>query len=101
MSDPAGVDALREAIRNLHGCGSTWIESVPVRETHEGAVVWDGEVQVFDLDGHPSAKRAYAWSHATEGTKRRFVAVLHTGPVDSPVAAVRTSIVAEQRAKAN
>jgi len=74
--DAAGLPALVEAIRHLHGCEARWVESVPVHETHEGRTVWDGEVQVFDLVGHPKAQRAYAWSHATTGTKRRFVAVL-------------------------
>jgi hypothetical protein len=96
--DPAGLPALVDAIKHMHGCGATFMESVPVRETFEGATVWEGEVQVFDLRGHPTAKRAYAWSHATEGTKRRFYAVLHAPPVDSPTAAVRASIVADAKA---
>lgn len=92
--DPAGTDALRDAIRHMHGCESTWIESVPVREVFKGEVAWDGEVQVFELVGHPKATRAYAWSHETTGTKRRFVAVLGIGPVVDAVTAVRASIVA-------
>jgi hypothetical protein len=99
--DPAGTEALRDAIWHLHGCESTWVEAVPVKETFQGATVWDGAVQVFDLVGHATAKRAYAWSHATEGTKRRFVAVLQAGPVTSPETAVRASIVAEERARRN
>ena len=90
------MEALEKAIRDLHGCDSTWIEATPVRETFHGQTVWEGTVQVFELIGHPTAKRCYAWSHATEGEKRRFVAVLHQGPVDSPVAAVRAAIVQEQ-----
>jgi hypothetical protein len=92
--DEAGIDALRDAIKNMHGCDSRWLESVPVKETFQGAIVWDGEVQVFELTGHPKAKRAYAWSHATEGKKRRFVAVLGLPPVDGPAAAVRVAIAA-------
>lgn len=92
--DPAGVDALRDAIRHMHGCESKWIESVPVTETFNGETVWDGEVQVFELVAHPKAKRAYAWSYATEGTKRKFVAVLGLGPVKDAIAAVRASIAA-------
>lgn len=88
--------ALADAIRNLHGCDSIWIASVPVVEQFEGQIVWDGEVQVFDLIGHPTASRCYAWSHAVEGSeRRRFVAVLQEGPVDSPVTAVRAAIVSE------
>jgi hypothetical protein len=53
---------------------------------------------VFDLKGHPRASRVYAWSSPIEGsTKRRFFAVLHQGPVKSPVDAVRAAIVAENR----
>jgi hypothetical protein len=45
-----------------------------------------------------TATRAYAWSSPIEGSeKRRFFAVLHQGPVTSPVEAVRAAIVAEQR----
>ena len=97
--DPAGTEALREAIRHLHGCESSWVESVSVTETFQGALVWDGDVQVFELHGHPKAARAYAWSHATESedAKRRFVAVLEIGPVRDAVTAVRASIAAETR----
>jgi hypothetical protein len=96
--DAAGLPALIEAIRHLHGCNATWIESVAVHEKHEGATVWEGEVQVFTID-HASAPRCYAWSYATTGAKRRFVAVLGVPPVDSPVAAVRASVVADARSK--
>lgn len=97
--DDVPIDALRDAIRGLHGCDSRYVETVEVKETFAGDAVWDGAVSVFDLVGHPAAKRAYAWSHATTGAKRRFVAVLALGPVVSPETAVRAAIVAEERAK--
>jgi hypothetical protein len=91
---------LREAVESMHGGTATLAQSVPVRETFEGKPVWEGVVHVFDLAGHPTATRAYAWSSPIEGsTKRRFFAVLHQPPVDSPQAAVRAAIVAEQRQK--
>lgn len=40
------------------------------------------------------AKRAYAWSHETNGGKRRFYAVLGLAPVVDAVTAVRASTVA-------
>jgi len=83
----------------MHGGAATLAQSVPVRETFEGRLVWEGVVHVFDLAGHPTATRAYAWSSPIEGsTKRRFFAVLHQPPLDSPQAAVRAAIVAEKRA---
>jgi len=99
MTDPAGIPALVDAIRHMHGCEARWVDSVPVHETYEGKTVWDGEVQVFDLVGHPKATRAYAWSHATEGKRRRFHAVLGLPPVDGPAMAVRTAVLAEYRAQ--
>jgi len=89
---------LRGAISNLHRCKSKWIESVPVKETFQGEIAWRGIVEVFDLTDHPTAKRCYAWSHAVEGsTKRKFIAVLQQGPVDSPRNAVKAAIVSEYR----
>jgi|SRR5579859_4522212 len=94
--DPAGIPALQEAIRHLHGLESTWLHSVPVVETHEGKTVWDGEVQVFAVAGHPKATKVYAWSHeGTTSGKRRFHVVLGLPPVDSAQAAVRIAIVDE------
>jgi len=71
----------------------------PSRKTFEGKPVWEGVVHVFDLAGHPTATRAYAWSSPIEGsTKRRFFAVLHTDRINSPLEAVRAAIVAETKA---
>ena len=95
--DPAGLPALEDAIRHLHGCEPRFVECVPVREKILGKAIWDGEVCVFDLAGHPTATRCYAWSYATDGGKRQFVAVLHVPHVESPSEAVRAYIVASAR----
>jgi hypothetical protein len=91
----ATIRTFREAIQRLHGCESTYVESVPVHETFEGQTVWDGIVHVFSLQGHSTATRAYAWAELLNDVtgKQRFVAVLHQGPVYSPNAAVQASIV--------
>ena len=69
-----------------------------MKETHEGRTVWEGNVKVYALAGHPSgAMRAYAWSYPTEGGKRRFVTVLGVSPVDDAATAVRTMILAQVR----
>ena len=67
----------------------------------QGRVVWDGTVEVFDLTGHPTltASRAYARSHGADSGGRRFVAVLHAPPVDTPLKAVRAALVAEHRVR--
>lgn len=55
-------EALKKAVESQHGGDARFVGTVPVRETFEGAAVWEGTVHVFDLDGQPSATRAYAWS---------------------------------------
>ena len=96
------ADQLKEAVVRMHGGTATLAQSVPVREIFEGKPIWEGVVHVFDLEGHPTATRAYAWSSPIEGsTKRRFYAVLHQPPVNSPQAAVRAAIVADYRGKAD
>jgi hypothetical protein len=103
----ASIPALQDAIRHMHGCESAFVESVPVVERFvlraEGLardqIVWEGAVSVFDLIGHPTAKRCYAWSAESYPPPfgRRFTAVLQEGPVTSPADAVRASIVADWR----
>jgi len=96
VTDPAGIPALIDAIRHLHDCGAKHVETVHVRDTApNGEVAWEGDVEVFDLVGHAKAKRAYAWSEAATGRKRRFFAALHLPPVDSAASAVRASILAD------
>ena len=88
---------LKLAVEHLHGAGATWRETVPVHEVFRGQTVWQGHVEVFDLTGHPKAKRAYAWSHR-EGKNddgERFVAVLEVPPVESAKTAVQASILAD------
>ena len=71
-----------------------------ISEVFSEQPVWEGVVHVFDLEGHPTATRAYAWSSPIEGsTKRRFYAVLHVPPISSAAKAVRAAIVADYRTK--
>jgi hypothetical protein len=55
---------------------------------------------VFDLTGHPKAKRAYAWSRldGAQDERERFAAVLEIPPADSAETAVRVQIVKDVRA---
>ena len=46
-------DELKRAVETQHGCTATLVQSVPVRERHGDATVWEGIVHVFDLTGHP------------------------------------------------
>ncbi len=95
------IERLSMAVEHLHGCSARHVESVPVHEVFKGQTVWDGTVEVFEITGHPKAKRAYGWSHASGSGDQdeRFVAVLEIPPVDSALTAVRVSLVKEIRSK--
>jgi hypothetical protein len=90
---------LKRAVESQHGGTATLVQSVPVHEQHGGETVWQGTVHIFDLAGHPKAKRAYAWSYELPDGKRRFFAVLHVPPIIGPVEAVRAAIVAEAKSE--
>jgi len=73
-------------------------ESVPVVETFRGQTVWEGTVQVYDVDTPPPAT-AYGWAAESDhGT--RYVAVLGKPPVESPITAVRAWIVSQTKSNA-
>ncbi|HWC60319.1 MAG TPA: hypothetical protein VHC44_11555 [Verrucomicrobiae bacterium] len=57
------IARLQVAVSQLHGGGAVYRETVPVHEVFQSQTAWQGEVEVFDLRGHPKAKRAYGWSH--------------------------------------
>lgn len=91
------LEELREVIRRLHGVEARHVESVAVKETFKGETVWEGIVEVFDLVGHPTASRAYAWAHDGKHPRESSVAVLHVEPITSAAAAVRAALVQEFR----
>ena len=83
------------AVSHLHKCGATYAQTVSVHEVFRGETVWQGDVEVFDLQGHPKAKRCYAWSHrqGENDQDARFVAVLEIPPVESAETAIRVQVV--------
>ena len=83
---------LRAAIRQTHNCEAVHCQTVPVHETIDGKTIWQGEVEVFDLDGHAEAKKCFAWSHHEKGKGERFVTVLEKQLVNSPEMAVKSAI---------
>jgi hypothetical protein len=77
------ISELQDAIKHLHGV--------------ESKTVWEGVVEVFELIGHPKARKVYAWAHDADGKRKRHITVLHLAPVNSPQAAVKAAIVQEFR----
>jgi hypothetical protein len=83
------IETLRKTIRELHGCESRHLMSVPIREAFDGDTIWAGNVEVFFLIGHPEAREAYAWSYADDHFENHDIAVLGVGQVTTAREAVR------------
>jgi hypothetical protein len=81
------------AVERTAGCEAMHVESRPVLEMFHGGTVWDGVVEIFNLIGHPDAKRAYGWTYQ-DGKETHRVVILDIPPVNSPNTAVRAFIAA-------
>jgi hypothetical protein len=90
------IEELQAVILKLHGCSAKYLETVPVLEEFQGETVWEGDVEVFEVD-HPKTDRAYAWGYVTGESEqgRRYFAVLKLPPVTSPQTAVKAAVMSE------
>ncbi len=96
--DEVNISDLQRAVESLHHCIAHFRKTVSVHEEFMGQTVWQGNVHVFDIEGHSEATTCYAWSSRVEGSeKRKFYAELSVPPVNSAAAAVRASIVADNK----
>lgn len=95
------IEELQAVFLKLHGVDATYVETVPVVEEFQGETVWQGDVEVFDVRGHPKATRGYGWGYVVgEEGGRRYFTVLELPPVTSPQTAVQAAIMSEiQNAK--
>ena len=56
------ISEFEKAILGTHGAKAQLGSRSVVRELFQSETVWEGEVLVFVLDGHPTATECYAWS---------------------------------------
>ena len=93
------ADELRLAIQQLHGCPSRLLECVPL-SGDTAAQVSGGTMHVFELLGHPSGIRCYAWAAPSTTNTTVMHAVLHSESVNSPELAVQTLLRDKRRRSA-
>ena len=86
MASKEYLNRLKLVIEQLHRCAAFWIRTERIHEVFRGETVWQGEVEVFGLAGHPRAMRCYGWSY---GESEDFITILGLPPVDSARAAVK------------
>ena len=83
------ISRLQLTIQHLHSCAAVHLDTVPVHEVFRGETLWRGDVEVFDLTGHPKAKRCYGWTY---GEPEEFITILELPPVDSAQSAVKVGV---------
>jgi hypothetical protein len=85
-------EKLRQAISKVHGSDAVHVATVPVRKSDDD-VRWEGNVEVFDLLSHPTAKRSYAWGYPVgEVEPSNIFAILEVPPIDSAEKAVKVAM---------
>jgi len=90
------IDSLRRAIKHLYRFDSTHVRTEKVSVV-VGGNVWNGEVGVFLVVGHPTIRECYAWGIEEQNGQWRYVAVLGIHPVDSARKAVQAFFEREPR----
>lgn len=97
MPSSSDVEVLREAVEVAHKCRATYVRTEQVVERFGGQNVWVGSVSVFKID-LPDVDTCYAWESPNPDTGgKRLYMVLRKPPVDTPLDAVRASIVADHK----
>lgn len=93
MANKDYLKRLQLAIQELHKCKATHRRTVRVHEVIEDKQFYDGDVEVFWLTDHPSAKRCFAWSQQEDSDKshEHIIAILEIPPVIGPATAVRVA----------
>src|SRR5579871_1277587 len=72
------IDALRDEIRKVHKCGSRHVETVPVKQMVRGYTLWQGDVEIFDLIGHLTARRCYALTYQNADKKTHYDTIIES-----------------------
>ena len=80
------ITRLQATIQHLHQCGVVHCETVAVREEFRPNVFWQGDVEIFEVTGHPHVKRCYGWYF---GQPEKFIALVDLPSVSDAKSAVR------------
>ncbi len=80
----------------MHNCRPTHFGSEKVTETFDGNEIWSGDVEIFQLEGHPKANVAYGWAWKDGDEEIQYIGILKVPPVASPLDAVKAAIASHQ-----
>ena len=90
------LDNLSKAITAMHECRCSHFSSEEIEERHDGETVWKGQVEIFQLEGHPDANVAYGWGWTDDKDEIQYIGVLNVPPIESASDAVKAAIASGQ-----
>jgi hypothetical protein len=89
-------EKLLDAIERKVLCQVKYLNTQPVRLVEDGQITWKGNIEVFQLDGHPEAKIAFGWGVPTADDKTELVTVIGKPPLETPVQAVKAYLASRK-----
>ena len=87
--------ALKETVEERYGCACRHAGFGRVCEQAEGGLMWEGDVQTFELIGHAHAKLCFAFTVGHGVGKIQQVTAL-SPPIKSPEWAVKVFLMRER-----
>jgi hypothetical protein len=94
VASKENIERLKLVVEQLHNCSAVHSASKHVKEVFQGQTAWEGDVEAFDLRGHPKAKRAYGWSY---GEPEQFITIRGLPPVNSPESAAKVGVAYQMK----
>ncbi len=94
---PVRLSEFRMAIRQILNADADPAGVVRVHLRRRNAKEWHGSVHVFDISGHPRARRCYAWPEPLDAANVVIRVVPQGGRIASPEQAVRSIINRRQK----
>ena len=95
VPNPERIQALTHRIEEAHAVRATHLQTVLVERTEKGKVLWSGEVEIFQVEGHPKAKTAYGWGMEGTGEAIEWVTILGLTPTVDANKAVQAYLMSE------
>lgn len=94
------LQSLQEAVQKLHHCTATHQSTFYVKHLFNDKIVWEGDVEAFQIKENPQSEKCYAWGWEESG-KLEIATVLGVDPVVGPEEAViawcRQKVAATQK----
>ena len=86
------IEALIQSITENHACTAFYQQSVWVEEKM-GNQIWTGQVETFELRGHPDAHHAYGWWEETY--QKGLVVILALNEDTNAAKAIRAYLMSQ------